>query len=85
MKLVDRRHRVYASLIVVMLITVPIISSGWKAASRQMSQVDRVTVIHKNQINPTIDELAGGTAQAERIDDTISDMEPVLHRSGWWI
>jgi hypothetical protein len=85
MKSVDRRHRVYASLIAVMLITVPIISSGWKAPSKQMSPVDRVTVVHKNQINPTLDELAGATAQAERIDDTISDTEPVIHRSGWWI
>ncbi len=85
MKSVDGRHRVYASLIAVMLITVPIISSGWKAPSKQMSPVDRVTVVHKNQINPTLDELAGATAQAERIDDTISDTEPVIHRSGWWI
>ena len=68
-----------------MLITVPIISSGWKAPSKQMPPLERVTVIHKNQLNPTIDELAGATAQAERIDDTISDTEPVIHRSGWWI
>jgi len=83
MKLVGRRHRVYASLIAVMLITVPTISSGWKAPPKQMSPVDRVTVIHKNQINPTLDELAG--AQGERIDDTIGGTEPVIHRSGWWI
>ena len=85
MKSVDGRHRVYASLIVVMLIMVSIISSGWKAPSKQMPPLERVTVIHKNQLNPTIDELAGATAQAERIDDTISDTEPVVHRSGWWI
>jgi hypothetical protein len=85
MKSVDGRHRVYASLIAVMLIMVSIISSGWKAPSKQMPPLERVTVIHKNQINPTIDELAGATAQAERIDDTISDTEPVVHRSGWWI
>ena len=68
-----------------MMITVPIISSGWEAPAQQMSPLDRVTVIHKNQINPTFNELAGTTAQAERIDDTISLTEPVLHRSGWWI
>ena len=85
MKSVDRRHRVYASLIAVMLITVPIISSGWKAPSKQMSPVDRVTVVHKNRINPTLNELAGGRAQAERNDDMISDTEPVIHWSGWWI
>jgi hypothetical protein len=85
MKSVDRRHRVYVSLMAMIMITVPIMSSGWKSPAKQMSPLDRVTVIHKNQINPSIDELAGGTAQAEPIDDTISDTEPVLHRSGWWI
>jgi hypothetical protein len=69
-----------------MLITIPIISSGWKAPSRQIPPVDRVTVIHKNQINPTLDELAGATAQSQRSDDMVSDTEePVIHRSGWWI
>ena len=71
MKLVDGRHRVYVSFIAVMLITVPIASSGWKTPSKQMAPLDRVTVIHKNQINPTLDELAAATAQAEPIDDTI--------------
>jgi hypothetical protein len=85
MKLVDRRHRVYVSLIAMIMITVPIISSRWEAPAQQMSPLDRVTIIHKNQINPTFNELAGAIAQAERIDDTISDTEPVLHRSGWWI
>ena len=85
MKSTDRRQRVYVSLIAIVLITVPIISSGWKAPSKQMSPVDRLTVIHKNQISPTLDELAGATAQAERIDDTINHTEPVIHRSGWWI
>jgi hypothetical protein len=50
-----------------------------------MSPVDRVAVVHKNQINPTLDELAGATAQAERVDDTTSDPEPVIHRGDWWI
>jgi hypothetical protein len=83
MKSVDRRHRVYVSLIAMMMITVPIISSGWE--TKRMSPLDRVTVIHKNQINPTIDELAGGTAQAERRDDMVCDTEPVIYRNGLWI
>jgi hypothetical protein len=85
MKLVDRRHRVYVSFIAVMLITIPIINSGWKAPSKQILRLDRVTVIPKNQTNPTLDELAGATAQAEPIDDTMSDTQPVIDRSGWWI
>ena len=85
MKSPDRRHRVYVSLITIVLITVPIISSGWKAADKQILRLDRVTVVHKNRINPTLNELAGRRAQAERNDNVISDTEPVIHRSGWWI
>ena len=81
MKSPDRRHRVYVSLIAIVLITVPIISSGWKAPAKQILRLDRVTVVHKNQINPTLNELA----QAERNDDMISDTEPFIYRSGWWI
>jgi hypothetical protein len=82
MKSPDRRHRVYVSLIAIVLITVPIISSGWNAPAKQILPLDRVTVVHKNRINPTLNELAGGRAQAERNDDMISDTEPVIHRSG---
>ena len=85
MKSPDRRYCVYVSLIAMLLITVPIISSGWKGPAKQMLRLDRVTVIHKNRINPTLNELAGGRAQAERNEDMISDTEPVIHRSGWWI
>jgi hypothetical protein len=81
----DRRHRVYASLIATMMVTVLIASSGWEAPAKQISPLDRVTVIHKNQINPTLDDLAGATAQAVRSDDMVSDTEAVIHRSGWWI
>jgi hypothetical protein len=85
MKLVDRRHRVYVPLVAVMLITVSIISS-WKVLSKQMLSVDRVTIVHKNQINPTLTELAGAIARAQRSDDMVSDTEePVVHRSAWWI
>ena len=83
MKSPDRRHRVYVSLIAIVLITVPIISSGWKGPAKQILRLDRVTVVHKNRVNPTLDELAG--VQAEQNDDMISDTEPVIHRSGWWI
>ncbi len=83
MKSPDRRHRVYVLLIAIVLITVPIISSGWKAPAKQILRLDRITVIHKNRVNPTLDELAG--VQAERNEDMISDTEPVIHRSGWWI
>jgi hypothetical protein len=83
MKSTDRRCRVYVSLMAMTLTAAFIISSGWKTLNED--SLGSVTVIHKNQVHPSIDELMARTAQPEQSDKASSDQLPVIPGRGRWI
>lgn len=77
----SRRHAVLISVpVVATLFALAIIANGWKAAVSEVTASSRTTVVYKNQILPSLDELNARAAAAGPDGQANSDKRLVSQR-----